>query len=244
MVGFWLQLWVNRGHSTQLKMITSRAAFAVKRPYVAKHALPAATAPKATSLPPTFRSLYRTMLRAASTSVLHQPLSTRMLRALLRPSFSDAATVITSGRTQPAEAEQYLKTWNERSKPTLLTHQYLELTNPSPIVDNTLSMLYSSSVSSGTAHRVLSNLTSLFRAHILKTHPEISKQNLMRWDAQREAAKYEALSTKGKSPLDERRRRVSSQALNAWSEVHALAEGTAGISLGQFPLDKKSRTQQ
>lgn len=73
-------------------------------------------------LPPTFRSLYRLVLRATSASVLHHTAATRSLRALWKPTFHGATDVIRrlqSGAADVAEQqklENWLMIWERRSK--------------------------------------------------------------------------------------------------------------------------------
>lgn len=71
-------------------------------------------------LPPSFTSVYRLFLRATSSSVLNHRSSTRRLRRLWRPTFSQAADVIRrlqslSNTDKDAHVlTDWLKVWQER----------------------------------------------------------------------------------------------------------------------------------
>lgn len=71
-------------------------------------------------LPSTFRSLYRLLLRACSSTVLHQPRATARLRRLYRPVFDAAALRIQAHNkeedvTKRVEIEKWMSVWNNRS---------------------------------------------------------------------------------------------------------------------------------
>jgi hypothetical protein len=73
-----------------------------------------------TTLPFTFRSLYRLVLRACSSTVLHQPRATDRLRRLYRPVFNGAALKIQRYEAEQDAAkrvdiERWMLVWNQRS---------------------------------------------------------------------------------------------------------------------------------
>lgn len=75
---------------------------------------------KQAALPSSFRSVYRILLRACSTAVLHQPRATGRLRRLYRPVFDVAALKLRTHKaeedaTKRAEIERWFSIWNKRS---------------------------------------------------------------------------------------------------------------------------------
>jgi len=102
-------------------------------------------------LPPEFRSLYRLILRTSSASVLHARPATQRIRAMWRPTFDVAAGMARKVRHPPptqdgartaARAQDWLNQWERQ-------------------VDNTLSLLYTSAISRGLAHKLIRNLSTL-----------------------------------------------------------------------------------
>lgn len=73
------------------------------------------------SLPPSFTSLYRLLLRTTSAAVLHHKAANRYVRILWKPSFREAATVIhklqspTLSTAERAPLERWLSLWESNS---------------------------------------------------------------------------------------------------------------------------------
>ena len=73
------------------------------------------------ALPPSFSSLYRVLLRTSSAAVLHHESATRYVRALWKPPFREAATIVhrlqnpTLGTAEKAQLERWLFLWESSS---------------------------------------------------------------------------------------------------------------------------------
>ncbi|VDC02835.1 unnamed protein product [Peniophora sp. CBMAI 1063] len=172
-------------------------------------------------LPPSLTSLYRLFLRAASASVLDQHTARKQLRRLWRPNFESAARIIRdldradTVPTERARLEEALRVWEQRA-------------------DNTLALLMNSSGSRGLPHKLTRNLASL-NYHIRDTHtPKAGPQWKSSPDyyvdleaAFKNRLKQERGQSKGASPEYNR------QAWGALEEVVRMAEGSAGVLLGQ-----------
>ncbi|KAJ7579008.1 hypothetical protein C8J56DRAFT_796553 [Mycena floridula] len=178
------------------------------------------------SLPPTFTSLYRLLLRTASASVLHHQAAKINLRRLYRPTFEDAAQVVRRLEQKPGDPvlENWLKLWNER-------------------MDNTLALLYTSSQSRGLPHRLTRNLSLLSWGE----YHRLSTELLPRWNSQRTPSHYEIPlppnSEEGitKAQDQERWDAVDRCQWNAFSDVLRMAEGQGGLVFGTARIKGKIR---
>ncbi|EIN06401.1 hypothetical protein PUNSTDRAFT_105383 [Punctularia strigosozonata HHB-11173 SS5] len=177
-------------------------------------------------LPPTFRSLYRLLLRTASAAVLHQPTSARALRRLYRAPFEEAASVLRRP-SPPSDADAaWMRTFEAR-------------------MDNTLSLLYSSARSHGLGHQLTRNLTVLSR---LEHHRAVQNRRaaialLPRWNPRLAPNSLEYTPhppprdkrTENKEAKRARHRLMDDEVWSAFGEAVRLAEGRAGVILGRVP---------
>ncbi|KIY46128.1 hypothetical protein FISHEDRAFT_75971 [Fistulina hepatica ATCC 64428] len=182
-----------------------------------------------TPLPPTFRSLYRIFLRAASASVLHHNAGKKYLRKLWRASFDDAVKVIRLLESPLSDAERlrwgtWWEAWNARA-------------------DRTLQLLYTSSQSRGLEHRLTRNLGLLSHSEQLwlnsRRFPVWKPQAPPRLQLGRVPAKELAREARQARWLDLN--------LTSWGgiqEVVRMAEGKDGLLLGKITVKRtKWRTK-
>lgn len=197
-------------------------------------------------LPPTFRSLYRLLLRTASAAVLHQPTAARALRRLYRAPFEEAASVLRRA-SPPSDADAaWMRTFEARSASRQsLPLRAAKLTNGTSAVDNTLSLLYSSARSHGLGHQLTRNLTMLSR---LEHHRAVQDRRvaialLPRWNPRLAPDSPEYAPhprprdkrTENKEAKRARHRLMDDEVWSAFGEAIRLAEGRAGVSLGRVP---------
>ncbi|KAG8907619.1 hypothetical protein FRC01_007631, partial [Tulasnella sp. 417] len=129
------------------------------------------------ALPPHFKSLYRSILRASSAAVLHHSTARTTLRKLYRPLFGEAATKLraypTASEQQRQETEAWFRNWNDS-------------------MDRTLEFLVDSATNGGIPHKVTRNITQI--AHFRSKHLSRDRKGLP-WNPQLPAFAYEAIST-------------------------------------------------
>jgi len=190
-------------------------------------------------LPPTFSSLFRLFLRATSASVLHNSRSTRNLRRVWRPTFNAAAKVVhrlQSVQLESGERERlqdWLKVWDTR-------------------LDNTLTLLYSSSQSRGLPHELTQNLSFLLGHHLKWTQKHYYTSSGT-WRPQLDPSSPEylpwpmALPTqkmRDKAEKMKKHKRFDRSAWGALGEVVRMAEGRHGISLGRATFNERKAVDQ
>lgn len=112
-------------------------------------------------------------------------------------------------------------------------------------VDSTLSLLYASSISRGTAHDVIKNISFLFHTSV----QAVLATPTPKWDAQKPLSAYTPhVPKKGmsKSEKDGKRGFIEARGWSALGEVMWMAEGSAGIHLGRLgsPGSRKSRRNE
>ncbi|KAF8608206.1 hypothetical protein BDV93DRAFT_603064 [Ceratobasidium sp. AG-I] len=124
---------------------------------IAKPQLPPDPKVKKTAvLSPAVKSVYRTLLRATSASLLHHPTGTRCLRARFRPAFEEYLRVNWSNKAANRTTNE-IQEWDTR-------------------IDNTLRFLQNSATSRGLPHQLTRNLSLLVNARALEqahtSHPK------------------------------------------------------------------------
>ncbi|KAJ8503352.1 hypothetical protein ONZ45_g10935 [Pleurotus djamor] len=168
--------------------------------------------------PSSFKSAYRLLLRACSASVLHHRGATRNLRKLYRPTFDEAVEVIKEIQTNPPphrqqKLEEWLNHWNKT-------------------IDNTLLMLYNSSISRGIPHQVTRNLALL----ALGQRQRLTSQSYKRW------VPPSRQQPPPKQSKEKKRVQWESMDENAWSALShtiKMAEGRQGLCLGKVTVKGK-----
>ncbi|KAJ6491603.1 hypothetical protein C8R47DRAFT_434501 [Mycena vitilis] len=178
------------------------------------------------SLPSSFTSLYRLVLRTTSASVLHQNKATKNLRKLWRPAFDDAARVTTElqgnaiSAVHRSELEVWLQIWHRR-------------------MDHTLALLYTSSKTRGLSHRLTRNLALLIRGE----QSRINKLKLPEWKPRLpfDAAEYQPQFEGPNIAARREREAETAFAWNALEEVVRMAEGRSELSLGTIALKRRFR---
>ncbi|GLB37963.1 hypothetical protein LshimejAT787_0410140 [Lyophyllum shimeji] len=151
-------------------------------------------------LPASLTSLYRLCLRASSASVLHHRVASANLRRLLRSTFDAAADVTRQLEKSPSNTDD-----QAQSKAWLDTFERR--------MDNTLSLLYTSSQSRGLPHKLTRNLSFLVlgeHQRLIKRHPQKA------WDPQI----HPASPPKQPDPRkEEKKKRLEDFVNNAWAPL-------------------------
>ncbi|KAF7428891.1 hypothetical protein PC9H_008123 [Pleurotus ostreatus] len=169
--------------------------------------------------PSSLKSVYRLVLRACSTAVLHHRGATRNLRNLYRPIFRSAGAVIQeiqsceprSPRRQKLEA--WFTEWNKQ-------------------IDNTLSFLYNSSVSRGLPHQITRNLGLL----VLGQQQRLNSQRILPWKPN--APQPEPMKA-GKVAQHARWEAMEENAWAALSHTIKMAEARQGLTFGKVAVRGK-----
>ncbi|EAU91736.1 hypothetical protein CC1G_04504 [Coprinopsis cinerea okayama7 len=170
------------------------------------------------SLPASFKSLYRLVLRSCSATVLHQPKATRHLRLIYRPVF-DAASMMMheyhrdgTNQERKEEIAKWFAVWNLR-------------------MDQTLDLLYNSSQTRGQPHEVTKNLS--FLVHSEKRRQWDIEFEYPVWDAK--ATPTPAQTTKAYKRLEKRKltHQFNDNSLGALTELVQMAEGRDDLCLGR-----------
>ena len=193
-------------------------------------------------LPPSFTSVYRLFLRATSSSVLNHRSSTRRLRRLWRPTFSQAADVIRrlqslSNTDKDAHVlTDWLKVWQERGSSFDIAWSRRP-THRVSTVDNTLSILSNSSYTRGIPHKLTRNLASLYLSHAIANKPKHIKTGS--WNPHKDLTAYTpktVISPQGRKrdAKEQASKALSDDAWGSLGSVIKMAEGRHGILLGRI----------
>ncbi|KAJ7682478.1 hypothetical protein DFH06DRAFT_971813 [Mycena polygramma] len=178
------------------------------------------------SLPSSFASLYRLVLRTTSASVLNQNKATKSLRKLWRPAFEDAARTTTQLQASSLSTahrnglEVWLQNWHRR-------------------IDNTLALLYTSSKTRGLSHRLTRNLALLIRGE----QSRINRSKLPQWRPRLPfgVAEYQPFFEDPNIAAARKREAEVGFAWNALEEVVRMAEGRNELCLGKLALNRTFR---
>ncbi|KAF8661484.1 hypothetical protein AX16_001321 [Volvariella volvacea WC 439] len=194
----------------------------------------------ATQLPQSFRSLYRLHLRTISAAVLHHRSARNNLRTLWRGKFDEAAGVYSrlvalSGSENQNEGPSTTRVEREREREKCEKW----LTEWNKRMDNTLSLLYTSSQSRGLPHKLTRNL------HLLKFYTNADakmrqRQVRRQWNPHLppDSSQYkpQPLSRKEQNKI-ERTKRWMEFDDRVWKDVEEvvrMAEGRDRLVLGKI----------
>lgn len=179
-------------------------------------------------LPPSFKALYRLILRATSASVLHKTSARKNVVKLWRPTFDNAAQfirVLESRQSSSAVCQRHkalLDIWQRR-------------------MDNTLTFLLSSAQSRSLPHKVIRNANILSGTHRIWVR-ENYYRGIKQWNPQRPptACEYDprSLLPKDRRTMNLRAKtregkKVNELCWNALGEVVRMAEARHDLSLGR-----------
>jgi hypothetical protein len=175
------------------------------------------------------RSVYRLFLRTVSASVLHHTSSVHGLRRLYRPIFRSGHTLMTQ-LNQPTLPE---------SDRELLHKQLVAWNNR---IDTTLKLLLSSAQSRGLPDALTRNMVQLERDYAKVQEIRMSRP-AAHWDGQ---MTEDVLAQTHASIRGVMAKRAASRELEdrGWDVLHRtvqMAEGTAGVFLGQTKFDRYLR---
>jgi hypothetical protein len=207
-------------------------------------------------LPAHFRSLYRLFFRTTSAAVLHHPGATKNLRLRWRPLFTEAAKVTkevegsasdTSPEIRDAQIT-WLKECHTRGGYRLLHGPFrvgchVAKSGTLILVDNTLQLLYTASLSRGIPHQLTRNLAFLTgneRQRVVLT----TISTMTKWKPQEfypltpnppTAKEIKSASSKKKEEAFKR------NGAGALAEVVRMAEAAGKLTLGSNDVELKRR---
>ncbi|KZT54845.1 hypothetical protein CALCODRAFT_510502 [Calocera cornea HHB12733] len=180
-------------------------------------------------LPARFTSLYRLVLRASAAGVKHHAGARNNLRAIYRPVFEDAATVVKEleRKAEHDEAkERWYADWEER-------------------MHNSISMLIlsASPLKSTVPHRAMRNLS---RMRFTVVYPLISQMlhGPVRWNPQKPKSAMTRKENRLLNPGMDDKIRMWNGADNVLKEAMEAAEGSARVVLGRIEKDVPSRRRK
>lgn len=193
-------------------------------------------------------SLYRLFLRTTTSSVLYHKVATLNLKSLYRFEFRNAAASVKkleAATTPQTHLQARLQQWNERGTYARLLHQYPHcFFNSSPYVaDNTLALLYNSSLYRGLPHRLTHNLALFVLGHhqrrrFAQKYSGVWKANLPANSPEYKLPQVRNLGGK-RSPRQQGEDALNAGAFNALDEVVRLAEGRNKIFMGRMTTTRR-----
>ena len=178
-------------------------------------------------------SLYRLFLRTTTSSVLYHKIATLNLKSLYRFEFRNAAAAVkkleASTTPQPqTHLQARLQQWNERA-------------------DNTLALLYNSSLYRGLPHRLTHNLALFVLGHhqrrrFAQKYSGVWKANLPPNSPEYKLPQARNPGQSGGKKLTPRQQgedALNVSAFNALDEVVRLAEGRNKIFMGRITTTRR-----
>ncbi|TFL02868.1 hypothetical protein BDV98DRAFT_504779 [Pterulicium gracile] len=172
-------------------------------------------------------SLYRLFLRTTTSSVLYHKVATLNLKSLYRFEFRNAAASVKkleAATTPQTHLQARLQQWNERA-------------------DNTLALLYNSSLYRGLPHRLTHNLALFVLGHhqrrrFAQKYSGVWKANLPANSPEYKLPQVRNLGGK-RSPRQQGEDALNAGAFNALDEVVRLAEGRNKIFMGRMTTTRR-----
>jgi hypothetical protein len=181
------------------------------------------------SNPAAFRSLYRIMRRAASSSVLHHSGASKNVRRMYRQVFERASRKIANGAS-----DEWIAEFDTRSELHLIPYRGMarsdDLQSP---VNRTLMFLYSSSICPNIAHKFTESAAFIQSKTIRDTQLRAPTRRLVRWDPKNPKDALYQHQKANKTSSSSRNRVIDSNLDTVLQNARTMAEGMGRLILGR-----------